>query len=155
MCNTYCFPMATMVSQKFLNITFIWTALPISFLIVFDNFSRYKCLFADVRSCNQIHIYFFAKFLKLGKLTWSMMGGNLVISCPLGCEEIRSKCFFFCFKFYFNSVILYDMLSYDFRSDPNISYCNASSEDIFKDCRDLPPNPKVKNNSASHSLLNS
>jgi len=117
--------------------------LSISFLLVFDNFCHHKRLFADVRSCKQIHTQFFAKFLKLEKLTRSMMGGNLVISCPLCSEEIRSKCFF-CFKLYFNSAILYDMLSYDFRSDPHISYRNACSDHIFKDCRDLPHSHKVK-----------
>jgi len=82
--------MATTVSQKFLNIAFIW-ALPISFLLVFDKFCLHKCFFADVLSCKQIHTHFCATFLKLGKPPLSMMGGNLVISCPLGSEEIWSK----------------------------------------------------------------
>jgi hypothetical protein len=88
MCSTYCFTMATMVSQKFLNIAFIW-ALSISFLPVFDKFCLHKRLFADVRSCKQRHTHFCAKFLKLGKPPVSMMGGNLVVSYPLGSKEIR------------------------------------------------------------------
>jgi len=120
---------------------------------LFFNFCHHKRLFADVRICKQAHTYFCAKFLKLRKLPRSMMGGNVVIPCLLGSEEIRSI-----FFSALNCILISQfctMLSYDFRSVPNFSYRDTYSDHIFKDCRDLLSNSKAKNNSASHSQLKS